>query len=484
MKKSLKLNFFLNFIKTFCSLIFPLITFAYASRVLSVVGIGKINFAQSIVSYFTLFATLGITTYGIREGSKCRDNKATFSKIVKELFFINLMTTIIAYVLFGLSLFLVPKFQEYKYLLLINGLTIGFTALGLDWMYSALEEYMYITIRSVMFQFVSFFLLIFFVNNPSDIYIYAFIVVFSNVGSNIMNFIHARHYIDFKINKKLEIKKHIKPIFVFFSITLVGNIYVSFDTVMLGFLSNEYAVGLYSASIKITRMAASLIISICTILLPRLTYYLGKKDIVQYKKLLKKAFECTFMFCIPCCIGVFLLSDTIIILFSGKEFIEAITCAKIMSIIVFVIPLSSIISSQILVPIEKEKIHLYISIIGAATNVFFNFLFIPQLQHVGAALGTVMAESIVVILEVVLTFKYFNFKFVFKNVWRYMLAGIVMGIVILPFSFIFSGIFKCVFCICLGVLIYFTMLFILKDTFFIENFIIIKNKLIALIFKK
>lgn len=179
-----------------------------------------------------------------------------------------------------------------------------------------------------------------------------------------------------------------------------------------------------------------------------------------------------------------MLSDTIIILFSGKEFIEAITCAKIMSIIVFVIPLSSIISSQILVPIEKEKIHLYISIIGAATNVFFNFLFIPQLQHVGAALGTVMAESIVVILEVVLTFKYFNFKFVFKNVWRYMLAGIVMGIVILPFSFIFSGIFKCVFCICLGVLIYFTMLFILKDTFFIENFIIIKNKLIALIFKK
>ena len=154
-QKSLKLNAALNLTKTIIGLIFPLITFPYASRVLMPVSLGKVNFAQSIVSYFALIASLGITNYGIREASKVRDDKLKLSQFSKELLIINLISTAIAYILFFISIFVVPKFSEYRALLCVCSGSILFTTLGMDWLYTAIEDFMYITIRSIIFQFIS-----------------------------------------------------------------------------------------------------------------------------------------------------------------------------------------------------------------------------------------------------------------------------------------------------------------------------------------
>ena len=76
--RSLKFNSVVNLIKTILGIIFPLITFPYASRVLGATGIGKVDYANSISNYFILFASLGIATYTIREGAKVRDDKKKF----------------------------------------------------------------------------------------------------------------------------------------------------------------------------------------------------------------------------------------------------------------------------------------------------------------------------------------------------------------------------------------------------------------------
>lgn len=75
MKKSLKLNFVMNAILTMSQFIFPLITFPYVSRILLPEGTGKVSFATSVISYFAMFAQLGIPTYGIRACAQVRDNK-------------------------------------------------------------------------------------------------------------------------------------------------------------------------------------------------------------------------------------------------------------------------------------------------------------------------------------------------------------------------------------------------------------------------
>ncbi len=167
--KSIRKNYILYLTRSFSSLFFPVLSFAYVSRVLSVERIGRVDFSRSIVSYFTLFATLGITSYGIREGAKVRDEKVKFSKFVKELLVINGTMTLITYVFFLISLILVPKFEEYHLLLLISGLSIGCTSPGIDWLYGALEEYGYITARTILFQIISLIFLFVFVREPVTI---------------------------------------------------------------------------------------------------------------------------------------------------------------------------------------------------------------------------------------------------------------------------------------------------------------------------
>ena len=152
-EKSLSGNIVLNAIKTFMSIGFPLISFPYISRILQVENIGKVNFVISIINYYSLVATLGLTSYAIREGSIVRNDIKKRSHLFDELFSLNVITTIVAYILLGISLVWIPSFQEYRSLLLIYSLTMLFNAIGVGWACSVFEDYLFITVRSIIFQF-------------------------------------------------------------------------------------------------------------------------------------------------------------------------------------------------------------------------------------------------------------------------------------------------------------------------------------------
>lgn len=134
-QKSLVNNIIFNFAKTLSSLVFPVITFAYCSRVLGADGIGKANFAKSVISYFTMVAMLGMNYYGTREAAKVRDDREKLSHFAQEMLVINGCSTVIAYLAFIASLFLVKKFQDYTLLLLVNSASIVLMGLGMEWLY-------------------------------------------------------------------------------------------------------------------------------------------------------------------------------------------------------------------------------------------------------------------------------------------------------------------------------------------------------------
>ena len=186
-EKSLKKNAIYSFIKAFMNLAFPVITFPYASRILLPEGIGKVNFANSIVSYFIIIAGLGIGTYAIREAAKVRNDKTRLTKFSKEILSINLISTAIAYILFFIAFIFIPKLNPYRTMLLICSTKILFTTLGMDWFFAAIEDFKYITLRSVFFQAISLFFLFIFVRTKDDILRYTAFGIISSVGSNICN---------------------------------------------------------------------------------------------------------------------------------------------------------------------------------------------------------------------------------------------------------------------------------------------------------
>lgn len=477
-QKSLKVNAILNITKTLMGLVFPLITFPYASRILMPEGLGKVNFALSIISYFAIISSLGIENYGIREAAKLRDDKIQLSKFSKEIFMINMISTIVAYALLAVAIIFIPKFLEYRRLLIVSSATILFTTLGMNWLYSAVEDYLYITIRSIIFQVISLILLFLLVHSKDDYVKYAAISVVSNVGSNILNFVHSRKYISFKIDKPLKFKKHLKPIMVLFAMAVAVKIYTVLDTTMIGFLKNDYEVGIYTAATKINKIVLSLVVSIGTVLLPRLSYYSSMEDKTEFYKLAYKGFDILLLIALPSAVGLSLLSTSIVHLLSGNGYEAAILPMRIMNPIIVVIGLSNFIGIQMFMPLNKEKWTLYSVLVGAVVNFFINLFLIPIYGSVGASIATLCAEITVTLTQLILLRRFLKINKIAKSLIKYFLNSVVMGVFVYAcVRFISVEWVELVIGVIVGVVVYILILVIEKNELIYEVLTSIKNKI-------
>lgn len=481
-EKSLKKNAFYSFIKAFMTLAFPIITFPYASRILLPEGIGKVNFVNSIVSYFTILAGLGIGVYATREASRLRNDKVALSKFCKEILIINFISTTVAYILFIIAIVFIPKLYEYRTLIIVASSNILFTTLGIDWLYKSLEEFRYITIRSVLFQIISLVFLFTFVRTPQDTLTYLIFGLISSVGSNIFNFIYSRKYIDYKIKVHLEFLKHIKHIFIFFGMNLVTSIYTILDTSMLGFLTNPTEVGYYTAATKINRMVMTLIASVISILLPRLTFYVEKKDEKSFLDLTQKSMNTIFLLALPCMCGLILLAKPLILLFSGNEYLPAVTTMQLMTPLILIISLGSFTGVQLLTSIGAEKSSLISYICGAIVNIICNFILIPIYKSLGAGIASVLAELTVVTIQIIFCVKKINLKSIKKSIFVNLSQAVVSSIVMVLFviliqRFITNAIIQIMLSVIFGALIYSIMLFIFHNALIKEILLKVFNKL-------
>lgn len=468
-EKSISQNFVLNLIKTISSTLFPIITFTYASRVLLVDGIGKVNFAKSVMLYFSMFAQLGIVAYGAREAAKIRDNKNKLSKFVQEMLFINLCSTMISYIVFFVCIITIPLLFDYKFLLLIYSGTIFLNAMGLEWLYNALEEYRYITIRSVVFQAIAIVLLFLLVRDKDDTAEYAFILIFATEGSYVMNFIHVRKIISLHRFNNYDIKKHIWPILILFGYSVSVKIYTTLDITMLGIISGDTAVGLYTAGEKVNKLVNTIITSLGTVLMPRLSYYLEVGYKKKFNYLVERAYKFTFLFSIPAFMGLFMLSDEIILLLSGADFYNAKDTMRLLTPIVLVIPFSVLTNNQILIPMRKENLILISSCVGAGMNLLCNSLLIPKLAENGAAIGTVVAETAVMLVCFYNAQKFFDMRNIFSGTWKYWFAALPIIPIKIVISYLNLGIFITILLtVVLGVCIYFGILCFMRESITFE----------------
>lgn len=396
---SIKKNFIMNALLTISSFIFPLITFPYISRILSPEGIGKVSFANSVVAYFALFAQLGIPTYGVRACAKVRDNKKELSRTVQEIFVINIIMTITIYIVFGITLSCVPRLQADKHLLLIISSTMLFNAAGMDWLYRGLEKYTYITSISILFKFIAIFLMFALVHQKSDYIAYGLICIFASSASNVCNLVNVHRYIEIKPVGMYNFRRHLKPIMIFFAMSCATTIYTNLDTVMLGFIRTDMDVGYYNAAVKVKSVLLGVVTSLGTVLLPRASYYVEHHETNEFQRITRKAINFVILIAIPLTCYFILYAQEGIMFLSGNAYMPAVLPMQIIMPTILFIGLTNIMGIQILVPLGREKIVLYSEIAGAIVDLIFNILLIPRLASIGAAIGTLMAEIVVWIVQ-------------------------------------------------------------------------------------
>lgn len=397
--KSLKKNFIMNAILTMSSFVFPMITFPYVSRILLPEGVGKVSFATSIITYFSMLAQMGIPTYGIRVCAKVRDNEEELTRSTQEIFAINMFMSCIAYVFLGIALVFVPRIREEKSLFLIISLTIFFNAIGMEWLYKALEQYTYIAVRSILFKFIGLLAMFALVHQQSDYVIYGGITIVAGVGSNILNFINVHKYVSMKPAKKYCFTRHWKGIFTFFAMSVATTVYTNLDTVMLGFMKSNVDVGYYNAAVKIKTILVSIVTSLGVVLLPRASYYIehGLND--EFLRITKKALNFVIVIAAPMMVFFILFAPESIFFLSGNTFLGSVAPMRVIMPTLLFIGMTNIMGIQMLVPMGKEKMVLYSEIAGAVVDLIINVILIPRMASTGAAIGTLVAEIVVWIVQ-------------------------------------------------------------------------------------
>ena len=398
-KVSIKKNFIMNVLLTMSGFIFPLITFPYVSRILLPEGTGKVQFATSVIAYFSLFAQLGIPTYGIRACAKVRDNREELTRTAHELLIINLVMNVIVYIALAIALVTVPRLQKDRLLLVIVSLTIVLTSVGMEWLYKALEQYTYIAVRSVVFKLIAVAAMFLLIHTKSDYVIYGGISIFAASASNILNLINAHKYIGFRPVGNYDFRRHLKPIGIFFAMACATTIYTNLDNVMLGFMTTDVDVGYYGAAVKIKGILVSVVTSLGAVLLPRATYYVEHGEMEEFRRITKKALNFVMLLAVPLSVFFILFAKEGILLLSGSEFEGSIVPMQVIMPTMLLIGITNILGIQILVPTGRERIVLHSVIAGAVIDVIINALLIPYMQSTGAAIGTVVAEAVVLLVQ-------------------------------------------------------------------------------------
>ena len=389
---SIKLNMLMNVLLTLSSILIPVITLPYVTRVLGAEGVGRVYFASSVVAGFAMFAELGIPVYGIRACARVRDDRRELSRTVREIMMINLISCVIVYTVFAVMICTVPRFTEDRLLLTIMSSTMILNCIGAEWLYKAVEKYTYITVRSLTFKFIALIAMFVMVRDESDYVIYGAITIFAVSASNIINLCSIHRYADLRPTGRHDLARHLPGMLMLFALAAATTIYTNLDLAILDFMKGDAEAGLYGVAVKIKLVIVSMVTSVSAVLLPRNSFYYEKNRKDEFYGLISRTMGAVLTVSLPVLIYFIIFARESISVLAGDGFSGAVAPMMIIMPSVAFIGVSNIIGIQMLVPAGREKTVVTAAMIGAAVDLILNLILIPGYASSGAAAATLAAE--------------------------------------------------------------------------------------------
>jgi O-antigen/teichoic acid export membrane protein len=420
-------NYFYNLILTFANLLFPVLSFPYVSRILGPEGIGQVQFVFSFAQYFALIASIGIPVYGMQQIAKHKDDLVGRSKVFSELIAIYLLSTLCLFIIYLGVIYFIPYFSPNIeiYLAASAMVLLGFSYI--DWLFTGMEEFQSIAIRAVLFKFIGLALLYILVKERGDFKIYLYIMMFSFLGNNILSFFLIGGKVKL-IFSGLQLKQHLVPLFFILGTSLASSMYTDMDTVLLGFLSNDRTVGLYTAAVKLSKITIPFVTSMTVILMPKVSKSFADRNMDEVQRFIDQSFGFLMFFAVPMCFGLALLAPEFIALFSGEEFLPATESMRLLSLLPLIIGVGHFFLYMVLLPAGKNKQMFSCVLGGVLMSLLLNILLIPSLHEVGSSIANVCAEIVVTVLYVYFIRQYYSFKYQ----WSLFIKAVLSAMIFIP----------------------------------------------------
>lgn len=448
------------------NIVVPLVIGPYIMRLLDVDLYGLYNRVFADFQMFLAFASFGVYTLGVREISKIRNDKEKVSKLFTNLFvisFLSNMLVLIIYLVFSIS----TSSGLARTLYLVMTIQIFANVFYVEFVNEALENYKFITIKSIIVKIIYFLAILLAVRNPHDIVIYAVIVSLTNFLNNIISFIYAKHRISFDFSK-IQIKKYIKPLIAVLVITNVDLLYGQLDRVMLGKYVSDVSVTIYYTAYYLVSTLSSIPYAIINVSIPRLSYLLKNEGKKIYEEKLNNSISSLIFIIVPMCLGVFVLSREVIILYAGKKYLMAIIPLMIACITRIFISLESVMNNLVMYPNNREDRILKVSLACGISNLIINYLLVlfKIFSPLTALATTGLVELTIFIIHYTYARKKMNIDvrvFSKKN-----MTYILLSLLFIPISLIIRSLklnfyINIIVIVIICSLMYFIVLYIKKD---------------------
>ena len=391
---SLKKNFFYSALLTVANYVFPLITYPYMSRVLGVTNIGMCNFVDNIINYFLVFSTMGISVLGVREIAAARDDREERNRVFSSLLFLNVLTTLIATAVLLVSIFVVPSLVPYRKLLLVGVAKLLANSLFLDWLYRGVEEFGYITYRSVLIKILYVVSIFLFVRKAEDYGVYFLLLTLSAVLNALVNILYSGKYVRVTF-RGLSPGPFVKPYLVLGLNYVLTSMYTSFNVIFLGMVHDPEQVGYYTSATKILSIVTAFFTACTTVLLPRMSAVLseGKEDV--FRSFVEKTFNILFLAGVPLVILIEMTAGDIIRVLSGAGYEGSNVPLMIVAPLILIVGLEEILIVQVMMPRKMDRRILRNSVYGAIVGLSLNLLLVRLLKAEGSAIVWLYAETAV-----------------------------------------------------------------------------------------
>ncbi len=454
MKSKIRNNYLYNVVYQILTIIIPLVTTPYISRVLGAEKIGIYSYRMSIAQYFVMFSMLGIVNYGQRTCAAVRDDKRKLSQNFFEIYGCQIVTSVVSLLAYLILITVLNGEQRIIATVLISYILSAL--LDISWFFYALEEFKITTIRNTVIKLGSVLCIFVFVKSASDLWKYALIMSLgTTIGVAVYWPLLHRWISPVKVKKK-NILKHIKPILILFVPVVAVSLYRYMDKIMLGALATMTETGYYENAEKLVNMPLGFINALGVVMLPRMSNLLSKEDteseakkIIEYSMLFVCFLSCGMAF------GISAVAPNVIAILMGEEFVKCSAIVRVLSISMVFFSFANVIRTQYLIPQKKDKSYIISVFSGAIVNLCFNYLLIPIMQSTGAALGTVMAEFTVCAVQALAVAKEIPIKRYVKRGIPFVFIGGIMYVAVFKLSAVTGNVFAALIIqILVGVLVY------------------------------
>lgn len=391
--RSVKANFMLSNVRLVLNLLIPAVVFPYVSRVLGPDGIGRVEFVNSVVSYFVLFAALGIPVYGIRAVARIRDESKRLSAAVSGITAMLCVTCAVCLAVYVAAMGFVPAMRRENLLFAVVAPSIILQTFSYEWFYVGIEDQAYITRRFVLVKFVQLVAIFTLVRTAQNVVMYAAILVGMNGIGTVFNVVRLRKYVRLGF-RGMDVRQHIRPTLTVFAAVAATSVYLHLDVTMVGAICGDRATGLYTTANKIVRIVISVVTSLGAVMAPRLANNIETGDLASYRRNLSKSLHFMLFLAVPCSAGLVPVADGFVRLFAGADFADAGLSMRLLSPIILIVGCAQFVGMQILYSNRREAWYTAAVAVAAVCNFAANTVLIPRFAQNGAVIGTLVAEGV------------------------------------------------------------------------------------------